>query len=245
MLVDNKFFYISLPRCASTSFMATCIKNEIKIQHYHDFLNIDEQLTILKKKVHEINYDDFWMEISHGHEPISGLTKKFGNKYDIISVKRNKYERFISLWKHIIHNAQCFEHGDTLKTFEQYSVKDIFFYKDYDLLDELSTKEIIDVLKNKSNLKNLTPYGENMLTTLIRPCSYWHSHNANITWFDFDKLNELEDWVSEKLDRKFNLLKIGSSSKIESSLILDDEFKELYDSIYYKYDETKSKKTLL
>jgi hypothetical protein len=245
MLVDNKFLYISLPRCASTSFMATCVKNEINIEHYHNYLNVDNQLSVLKKELYEIDYDNFGMEINHGHEPINVLCERFGNKYDIISVKRNKYERFVSLWKHIIHNTQCVEHNDTLKTFKEYSAKDILFYKDYDLLDDVSVKEIIEIFKNKSDLKNLTPYGENMLTSLIRPYSYWHSHNPNIIWFDFDKLYELEEWVSNKLGKEFKLLDINSSKKIESNLILDDEFRELYDTIYYKYDETKSKKTLI
>lgn len=245
MLVDNKFFYISLPRCASTSFMATCVKNEINIQHYQNHLNIDEQLTILKKELHEIDYNQYWKEMQHAHEPINLLHKKFGNNYDIISVKRNKYDRFVSLWKHILHNTFYKEHNNILKIFKKFDAKDILFYKDYDLLDDDSVKEIIEIFKNKYDLKEITEYGKNMLVILIRPYSYWHLYNPNIIWFDFDKLYELEEWVSNKLGKEFKLLDINSSKKIESNLILDDEFKELYDSIYYKYDETKSKKTLI
>lgn len=39
MLVENKFLFISLPRCASTSFYISCIKNELDIQHYNDFID--------------------------------------------------------------------------------------------------------------------------------------------------------------------------------------------------------------
>lgn len=245
MLVDNKFFYISLPRCASTSFMATCVKNEINIQHYENSLNVDKQLSIIKKGLHEIDYNQFWREMKHAHEPISFLNKKFGDKYDIISVKRNKYERFVSLWKHILHNMQYSEHNDTLNIFKKLTAADILFYKDYDLLEDDSTNELVEIFKNKYDLKKITKYGENMLLVLIKPCSFWHSHHSNIIWFDFDKLYELEEWVSNKLGKEFKLLEINSSKQVESSLILDDEFKGLYDSIYYKYDETKSKKTLL
>jgi hypothetical protein len=225
--------------------MATCVKNEINIEHYEDYLNVDNQLSALKKELYEIDYDNFWREMRHGHEPISLLNKKFGNKYNIISVRRNKYERFVSLFKHILHNMQHSEHNDTLKIFKKFTAADILFYKDYDLLDDVPTKEVIKIIKNKYNLKKITEYGENMLEVLITPCSFWHSHNSNIIWFDFDKLYELEEWVSNKLGKEFKLLDINSSKKIESNLILDDDFKELYDSIYYKYDETKSKKTLI
>jgi hypothetical protein len=33
MLIDNKFIYLSLPRCASTAFYYTCILNDIKVEH--------------------------------------------------------------------------------------------------------------------------------------------------------------------------------------------------------------------
>jgi len=245
MLVDNKFFYISLPRCASTSFMATCIKNEINIQHYQDYLNVDNQLSALKRDLSEIDYANFWREMNHGHEPINLLQQKFGNNYDIISVKRNKYDRFVSLWKHILHNTSYSEDKNILKIFKKFDAKDILFYKDYDLSDDVSVNEIVETFKKKYDLKELSEYGKNMLFILIKPYSYWHMNNPNIIWFDFERLHELEEWVSNKLGKEFKLLKINSSKRIESNLILDDEFKELYDSIYYKYDEIKKSKTLI
>lgn len=39
MLIENKLLFISLPRCASTSFYISCIKNELDIQHYNDFID--------------------------------------------------------------------------------------------------------------------------------------------------------------------------------------------------------------
>jgi hypothetical protein len=34
MLIDKKFIFLSLPRCASTSFMITCLKNDILVEHF-------------------------------------------------------------------------------------------------------------------------------------------------------------------------------------------------------------------
>ena len=47
MLVDNKFFYISLPRCASTAFQISCVKQNINIQHVRDF--IDNAIELVDK----------------------------------------------------------------------------------------------------------------------------------------------------------------------------------------------------
>jgi hypothetical protein len=80
---------------------------------------------------------------------------------------------------------------------------------------------------------------------LITPYSYYHQHNTNIIWFDFNELHKLEDWVSNKLNIDFKLSKINSNKIYNSNLILNDEFKEKYDSIYSKYDEIKNVKTMI
>ena len=52
MLVENKFLFISLPSCASTSFYISCIKNELDIQHYNDFIDIQRnQIKNLKRNM--------------------------------------------------------------------------------------------------------------------------------------------------------------------------------------------------
>ena len=58
------------------------------------------------------------------------------------------------------------------------------------------------------------------------------------------ELDKLEKWVSNKLDKDFKLIKLNSSKYFQSSLILNDEFKEKYDSIYFPYDEIKNLRTL-
>ena len=34
MLVENKFLFVNLPRCASTSFHISCLRSGFKIEHY-------------------------------------------------------------------------------------------------------------------------------------------------------------------------------------------------------------------
>ena len=109
MLVDKKFIFISLPRCASTSFMITCLKNKIPIEHLNS--NFDNQLIKInewEKKSKEELADS----LIHPHEPLYKLQEKFGVKNQIISIRRNNYDRFLSLWKHIIDELHRIEKFD-------------------------------------------------------------------------------------------------------------------------------------
>ena len=99
MLIDKKFIFLSLPRCASTSFMITCLKNDISVEHAVS--SNDNQLSKIEGW-QNMNNDELADTLSHFHEPLNNLQLKFGNEYQVISIRRNRYERFLSLWKHII-----------------------------------------------------------------------------------------------------------------------------------------------
>jgi hypothetical protein len=58
-------------------------------------------------------------------------------------------------------------------------------------------------------------------------------------------MDKLENWVSQILKKQFKLHSINSSKHMESKIILNDEFKEKYDSIYDYYDFPKLKKSLI
>ena len=106
MLVDNKFIYINLPRCASTSFVISCKKLGININH------VNPKLDNKNFVYHEDMPNEFMADVLfHGHESIINLQEKFGYDYEVISVRRNRHERFISLWKHCIDEVH--RSGDT------------------------------------------------------------------------------------------------------------------------------------
>jgi hypothetical protein len=83
-----------------------------------------------------------------------------------------------------------------------------------------------------------------MLSVLFLPCSTWHQHHKKIIWFDIDKLYELEEWVSNKLNINFKLEKINSSKHFTGNLKMNDNFIEKYNTIYDRFDLTKTIKTL-
>ena len=60
---------------------------------------------------------------------------------------------------------------------------------------------------------------------LITPISEYHNHDPNIIWFDFDKLYELEEWVSNKLGKSFKLEKSNSSNHFKCQLLLNGHLK--------------------
>ena len=98
MLVENKFIYVSLPRCGSTSFYISCVKSGFKIEHFAQSF-----ITTQNKSVNlDLDIEQLADTIAHIHERLDVLLSKFGNEYEIISVKRDKYQTFISIWKHII-----------------------------------------------------------------------------------------------------------------------------------------------
>lgn len=242
MLVDNKFIYLSLPRCASTSFYITCLKNNINIHHYSEDLvgksNTDLDLTLDNETIAD--------NIVHAHEKITNLKLKFGNGYEVISVKRNRHERFISLWKHVIDLISLRFPKHVFDIFKNIKVDELLFYTQDDLLSDATKVQILDTFFKNNGLSGYDDwYMKTIIYILINPTSYWHNNDSNIIWFDFDKMNELEEWVSDKLGKSFKLEKSNGSQHFDCNIQLNEKFIDIYDSIYNFYDLPKQVKTLI
>jgi hypothetical protein len=239
VLVENKFIYISLPRCASTSFAISCAKNKLNVktlinEHEIGYNNIDITID------NEMIADSF----PHMHEPIDQLESKFENNYEIISVKRNRYERFLSLWYHIIDEEKRTGLIENCNKLIRMDENDIFSHiTSSDVLRDTHKKYVAEfIMKHKLiDTSHLT----SMLSILFLPCSTWHQHHKKIIWFDIDKLYELEEWVSNKLNINFKLEKINSSNHFTGNLKMNDNFIEKYNTIYDRFDLTKTIKTFL
>jgi hypothetical protein len=244
MLVENKFIYISLPRCASTAFMASCVKQNLDIKHYINDYNMDNQLINSRyTNISQIDFKYFEKDFAHSHEPLVLLKEKFGYDYNVISVRRNKYERFISLWKHVLNKFHGYSDLDTVRKLSNLTIHELLFYNTNNLQSVESVNEVIEIFIKKYKL-NIDEVGREMLRILIFPYSRWHNHDPDIVWFDFNELYKLEEWVSNKLNIDFKLINLNSSNHFNTKLELNDEFKEKYDSIYLPYDEIKTVRTL-
>lgn len=235
MLVDNKFIIIQIPRCATTSFLHTCQINNIPTE----YINSHGRPRL---------YD---FKIGKGerfHEDIFNLQESFGYEYPIIAIKRDKISSFISLWKMMLKMFLEWNEIDLYDKLIKLNYEDILFFNenDYDLLNiddqiRLATNFCErHKVKFKSKDRSLS-----WLVQAYKPKEWYHRNNPNIIWFDFNKLDDLEEWVSNKLNREFKLVKVNSSIDIKCNLVNSEEFKEKFNQLYKKYEVFKKSKSLI
>ena len=243
MLVHKKFIFISLPRCASTSFMITCLKNKIPIEHLNP--NNDNQLINIDEW-EKMNNEQIADSLIHAHEPLYKLQDKFGTNNPIISIRRNKYDRFLSLWKHIIDELHRIKKIEIADIFSKLTTNDIFDnITPNDIYNSENRYKIIENFLTKLEITQEESYTKNMLDILYTPIVELTNNDPNIIWFDINNLVELENWVSNKLNTDFRMEKINSSKHFNSAIEINDEFKEKYDNLYKEFDLRKINKTLI
>ena len=243
MLVDKKFIFISLPRCASTSFLITCLKNKIPIEHFNS--NYDNQLIKINEWEKKSN-EELADSLIHPHEPLYKLQEKFGVKNQIISIRRNKYYRFLSLWKHIIDELHRIKKFDIADIFSKLTTNDIFYkITSNDIYNSENRHKVIDEFLSRLKISKEESYTKNMLDILFTPVVELTNNDPKIIWFDIDNLGELENWVSKELNKDFKMEKINSSKHINSVIEINDDFKQKYDELYKEFDQRKINKTLL
>ena len=246
MLINNKFIFINLPRCASYAFHISCLRNNFDIEFYKSSKLSEVDLKILK----EMDNDKLVINLPHHHERIVFLQEKFGKDYPTIAIKRDNYETFVSLYKQLIRMLSLNQEPDIAKKLQKYSVDDIlFFNKEMTLGSDNSRENLVNEFIEKLNINSKNQktqkFMKEFIRTLISPKSWFHNNDPNIIWFDIDKIYELENWVSNITNTEFKLEKINESSKIDCNLVLNDTFKKKYDSIYSEYNTFKKNKSII
>jgi len=243
MLVGKKFIYINLPRCASTSFHMTCLKNNVEIEHVSNFMHRFD----LKCDFNDTN-ENIVHYIAQTHEKLTDLKIKFGTSYPVIAVKRNAPERWYSLWKHVLDEISKLGQKREFEILSSLTTDQLFTFTKNDILTDRAKHRYIDKFLKMHNLKISEMNNANLLGflfILLSPTSYYHNYDKNIIWFDFEKLNELEEWVSNQLNTEFKLEKVNSSQQIQCNVKFDNHFIEKYLSIYGDIDNPKEAKTIL
>jgi hypothetical protein len=250
MLVDNKFIYISLPRCASTTFVISLYRYNIPVQYYTD------SVELYNSKIDKnISNEDLADELIHPHESIFNLESKFGyNRHEIISVKRDRHESYISLWRHVLDEIQRTGDTHSFEILQNLNEDDILYFTSEDvvatneptIIDSYgyNTTQVSKFIK-KFNLNSDNQKLYMLLRFVFSYNSLFHNFDKRIIWFDFTKLDELERWVSNKLEMNFKLEKINSSKHIECNLKLNDNFIKKYNNIFDRFDLPKNNKTII
>jgi hypothetical protein len=200
-----------------------------------------------KKDFNFIDESSIMNIIEHGHTSLIELQKKFGYDLPIIAVRRNKYERFYSLYKHIIFELDRIGVSDLSLKFANFN--DAFFFDKFDMMTRESRYHCISnyILHISPELvyHELYQYIVNIIDILLTPISHWHHHNKDINWFDINETKKLEEWVSNITNTEFKLRHVNSSSFIQTNFKFDDAFIEKYDSVYEYYDSPKSNKSVI
>ncbi len=235
MLIDNKFIYLNLPRCASTSFHIACLKHKLDIKYFDSRIQSMNPTELEYDANGEIVADT----LTHAHEKLINLKRKFGNNLPVIAVKRDPYDRYISLWKHIIDELYRVDKTDTFEIFKSLKTDELLFYTSDDLISNEAKYSKIREFFKINKVSESGPYVTAMMFMMMSPTSHYHHHDPSIIWFDIKELNKLEDWVSNIIGNSFKLEKINSSQHFECQIKNDDYFKSKYDSIYKNYDNPK------
>jgi frataxin-like iron-binding protein CyaY len=119
--------------------------------------------------------------------------------------------------------------------------------------DDQYTKlaELIDYLCIQHNIikefigNNIVVNKPNNYKGILNRSNYTKNYYDLSPAADFKKLNELEEWVSNKLGIEFKLEQSNSSKHFDSKLKLDNTFIKKYNEIYDIYDIPKVVKTLI
>lgn len=232
MLVDSKFIYLSLPRCASTAFHVTCLKSGIPIVDFTDKKN--EHLKDIDLSDKSVD----WLadNMNHGHVRLHELQHWYGKNQPVISVNRNRHERFVSIWKHIIDEMTRKGETEFANLCSKLDYDDILYFKSENIYDSGDVNDLVNDFCVKYGIPNASNYAKWSLSIAFTPYSYYHQHNESIIWFDFNELHKMEEWVSNRLNRKFKLERGNSSKHYDCKLSLSDSFIERYNSIYDVYD---------
>lgn len=235
MLVENKFIFLGLPRCASTSFHISFINHGFDVKYATKNNLLD--------RVKKFRDDD----IVNLHETVEELVEKFGNTYPIVSIKRNPYERYLSMWKHVIGESIRYEDYKCSEVFSNLEVQDILCYSEKDVADHKKRDEFIRYFLNRNGLKfkEADTRVLTLLNVLITPVFIYHKNSKMVKWFDFKDLTSLEKWISDSINRDFKVLSLNSSKSVECKMELNQKFISLYDSIYSNFENHKDYKTII
>ena len=112
MLVENKFLFISLPRCASTSFYISCLRSGFDIKHFENSMkvaaaemsrNLFHIYRFLAGNILSYNYEDINInKYVEKFYKIPDFIYDTITKYDITintyTFKYDKYARLPCVW---------------------------------------------------------------------------------------------------------------------------------------------------
>jgi hypothetical protein len=211
MVINDKIAFIPIPKNASWSVEFTC-------KEY----NFDLKYTNI---LWENTMKEDGQKNKHIHTKVQSLIRTFGDNLDYVCILRNSTDRFISAWKFFI--AQSSElldsftldkmknkNNEFLINFIKNNYNDfINAYGDNDTVKKLFLK-LIDELEFPEELKKDNKFVHRFslhILTFISQYNWILNDTVKVKEFHFDRIEEFEDYMSEKLNVDFKLSHVNQT----------------------------------
>jgi hypothetical protein len=216
MLVDDKFIFISIPRCATLSFEYTCISNG---------LELDFNPHSLATKQLKINGTPTY----HSHTKYSAYKDLYGDKYPIITITRDPVDRFISGWKYVLLEVKTLDIKLYNRLVNLTNEEFMFYFLNYFKNLRFNENKIIEFFNQFVSDFKLNRNLLVKIKTILVDNSFWTENSNDIIYFNFEnELPKLEQWVSEKCNIDFKMLSVNDSKKVNLTLTKNQRFIDFY-----------------
>jgi hypothetical protein len=208
MVINNKIAFIPIPKNASWSVEDTCVNYKLDLKYpdvlWENSIRLDAKIST-----------------RHIHSTVNQMLYKFGDKIEYVAIIRNSTDRLISAWRFFIERMN-------------YHLNDNFLWNEIKKLDNNFLMEFIkenyskipscyNSISNREELllillKKMGIYSSLNITSKFKKAYSTHilsfisqyqwlsNDSVNVKLFDFEKLNEFEDYMSNKLDIDFKLI---------------------------------------
>ena len=208
MVINDKVVFIPIPKNASWSVEDTCIKYGFDLKYRNVLWENSIKLNINNKG-------------KHIHSTVDNLLSSFGNQYDYTCIIRNSTDRFISAWRFFISAMEAelndISVSNKIKKLDNSFVIE-FIKENYLKLPSSynsiqSSTELLMILLDKMKIKNNLIIDSNFnhrysahIVTFISQYQWIYNNSVTIKQFSFEKLNEFEEYISDKLNVEFKLI---------------------------------------
>lgn len=207
MIINDKVVFIPIPKNASWSVEDTCIQYGLDLKYPN---KLWENSINLETKDPQ----------KHMHTTINNIIDYFGVNFEFVCIVRNSTDRFISAWKYFVGamvNEVNNELGEKIKNVGNDFLINFFkenyltFHNVYNSLETRKTllKKLVDELgiskEYQIDDEFLKRYSMHIFT-FVSQYQWIQNDKVKVIEFNFDNMNEFEEYISKKFDINFKLI---------------------------------------
>ena len=240
MVINDKVVFIPIPKNASWSMEHTCVEYGFDLKYpskiWENYLKSEDASTQ-----------------KHLHSTLSDLIERFGTNFEFICIIRDSTDRFISAWKYFIE-AMVLSINDTLGE----KIKNVGndFVMDFIKQNHLEFRKAYNSLESRQSLliklvdelgiskeyhidKGFVERYSVHIFSFVSQYQWITNDKVDVKKFNFNKLTDLEEYLSKKLDVEFKLIHKNKSELDYCAVTRTPELVEFVD----KYIDGAVKRT--